>query len=55
MFVKYRSAHFKETYFLIKKEFSLNDMVQSRISIKWSTQQTLMATVQTQQIREERW
>jgi hypothetical protein len=31
------------------------DVVRSRSSIKWSTPIPLMATVQTQQIREERW
>ncbi len=31
------------------------DVVRGRSSIKWSTPLPLMATVQTQQIREERW
>jgi hypothetical protein len=40
---------------IIQGGIQLQDVVRSRISIKWSTPLTLMATVQTQQIGEERW
>ncbi len=40
---------------IVRMAFQQQDVVRSRILIKWSTPLTLMATVQTQQIREERW